>query len=259
MSDPQPTDTTQSNPQDNTKLAEAVASLAASVAQMRAAGDTAGEARIAQQAGLTPDQLTKLIDTAQAEGRGSEGIVQAIGQAMGAAHGMSAEREGKREVANLENSRKFGEAYSEHQQGFKKFIQSKQIPYAALADPGLAAETFDYYLKTQTDWDAKQKQKELDQVRADERKKVETELSTRQSTPAGPALPSGGAREGGVLSRLVQNATVTELNATQVEVARKLGLSDKDLENSSKAYARRTAFGVPLDDFVKTRNDGAID
>ena len=258
-SDSTPSETKPAASENNDKLAAALSQMAETLKDMRDRGDSAGAARVAEAAGLTPDQVVKMIDSAAAEGRTGEGVIEAMRAVMGPMANANVEREGRREVENLENSRKYSKAFEEHGAAFKKFLREERIPFAGLAEPGRAAETFDYFLKTKTDWVEKKKQEEIDAAVRAERKKVEDEFSTRISRPASPALPVGARPEGGVLNRLVRGAGGGGLSPEQIEIARNMGAKEDDIKRIEKAYEGRTAMGMPLDDFITTRNEGAVD
>lgn len=228
--------------------------------QRIASGETKEEvaADVAQDLGWTPDQLIESIETANKEGNLGRGVLQATATLLGTVQQQTNDREGKREVASLMNDKKFGEAFEEHEKGFRAWLRSKNVSYGSLAEPGQARKNFDYFLKTETDYFEKENEKRRETIRAEERKKLEEEIGVRRRVPAPPSLPSGARPEGGALKTFIESSIGTdEPTETQSAVMSGLGLNEEQQKRAMSVQAKKTAFGTPLD-FVKTKNEGAV-
>ena len=216
---------------------------------------------VASRTGISPEQIQALIDQKASEGKLSEGITQAVAAIQISATMEQNEREGRREVESLSNSRKFGTAYDSYGAEFKKWINSRGTTFAGLSTPGHAAESFDYFLKTHTDYYDKLKDKEIETRLTDERKKFEEASRVRTPVSAGaPGLPTGGGHpEGGVLRRLVSQATeeAAELSDDQIEIARNMGVNVNDeatLKRMKSDRALKSSLGTPITS-IRTSNE----
>lgn len=214
---------------------------------------------VAAKLGWTPDQLIETINSASKDGDVGRGVLQATATLLTSVQQQSNEREGKREVTSLANDKKLGEAFEEHEKGFRAWLKSKGVSYSSLAEPGLAKKNFDYYLKTETDFVEKEQAKLTEKIRAEERKKVEDELNVRRRVPPAPSIGASGHPEGGPSLKSFIEATTgnEEPTETQIVVMSGLGLSEERQKAAMKQQGRKSAFGTPLD-FVVTKNEGAV-
>lgn len=214
---------------------------------------------VAAKLGWTPDQLIETINTASKDGDVGRGVLQATATLLTSVQQQSNEREGKREVSSLANDKKLGEAFEEHEKGFRAWLKSKGLSYGTLAEPGLARKNFDYYLKTETDYLVKQQAKRDEEIRAEERRKIEEEMNVRRRVPPTPGIGSGAHPEGGGSLKSFIEATTgsEEASETQISVMSGLGLDEERQKSAMKQHAQKTAFGTPLD-FVKVKNEGGV-
>ncbi len=251
---------TQSDPAVNTQILKALEAITSRIEKAEEGGASREEATraAAQQVGIQPEVLAKMINDATAAGNPGEGIIRATGMLMATVAARNDEREGKREVENLASNKKYAEAFEEHGEAFKKFVIREGLTFNQLADPGAAAKVFDYFLAGNTDWHKKQRDKEIEAARAEARRQVEEELRVRRPSGATPSLTPGARPEGGALRSLVMEQSGNEeATPRQTEIMTHLGLDEEKQKKAMKAQATKSAMGVSLD-FVTTRNEGAV-
>lgn len=252
---------TEPKPSKDDALIAALGAMTKRIEALESGGATRDDAtaQVAQQIGWKAEDLASAINEAAGAGNPGEGFVKAMGVVMGSMDASTRDREGRREVSGLAGSRKFGEAFEKHERAFRKWLGERNVQYGAFANPGAAQETFDYFLKTSTNWYEEQSAAREIAARAEERKKVEEELRLRRSTPASPSLSPGARTEGGALRALVTtpNQSSAEPTENQTAIMGSLGLTEEQQKKAMETQAKKTAFGVPLD-FVPTRNSGAV-
>lgn len=245
------------------KFTDAVTTLASAVKSLesRGASAEAAKAAVADQAGISAEDLEKLINDADAKGELGKGVMQVAQTVAQALRAETLDREGHREVESLGNRKEFAEAFDKdgptvfetYSPGFHEWMVKNRYQYAALASPQKATELFKYYLAGCTDYQTKRE----DVIRKREAEKVTKERSP--GSPTSPSLRPGASPEGGIGPRLVAGAYtgVAEASPEQDAVMDAFGLSKEQKAHAIKAQGTKTAMGTPLD-FVTTHNEGGV-
>lgn len=243
-------------------MADAVKTLANAVTALEKQGVSREAARtqVAEQAGLKREDLEKFINDADQAGNIGRGVIQVAETMATNLRAETLDREGRREVDALANTKEFQETFEkdgktvfeQYEGDFHKWMQANNYNYGALSSRSKASELFRYFLINQTDY----RSKHDDAIRKAEKA---THPAPNPTAPTSPSLRPGAAPEGGIGPRLLAGVQLGEegLSANQEAVMDAFGLSKDQKAHAAKVRATKTAMGTPID-FVTTKNEGGV-